>query len=71
MIDIIEREARRIVEAAGARYDGVMEVPGCRLILFTSPKSGSTLALKFVDLMRGGQPLVRRHLRESDAQFGL
>ena len=71
MIDIIEREARRIVEAAGARYDGVMEVPGYRLTLFTSPKSGSTLALRFADITRGGRALVVAHLRESDAQFGL
>jgi hypothetical protein len=70
MLEIVEREARLIVEGAGARYDGVMEIPGYRLILFTSMRSGSTLALKFADLMRGGQAGVREHLRESDAKFG-
>ena len=70
MIDIVEREAKRIVEAAGARYDGTMDLPGYRLVLFTSARSGSTLALKFRDLVAGGVALVREHLRESDAKFG-
>ncbi len=71
MIDLLTSKIRHFVEAGGARYDGVMELPGYRLVLFTSPRSGSTLAIKLDDLLAGGRAAIKVHLAESDAKFGL
>lgn len=72
MLDLIVARARHIVESAGARFDGTMSIPGSkRLVLFTSPRTGSTLAISLSDLFKGGQAAVKCHLAESDAKFGL
>ena len=55
----------RIVEAGGGEY-----VPGMLgdLVLFNSPATGSTLALREADLT---PEAVRQHIAESNARFGV
>ena len=75
MLDLLRSRARRVVEAAGATYSGEFEVPGpagVRLVLFTSKRTGSTLALDVHQVVApDGLATVKAHLAESDARFGL
>jgi len=64
-----EAEVRRIVEAGGGRYVGLMnEIPGKveSIVLFTSPQTRSTLALPSSRLT---VEAVREQLDKSDAAF--
>jgi hypothetical protein len=64
-----DTEMRRIVEAGGGRYVGIMsEIPGKAepIVLFISPQTKSTLSLPCSRLTAEA---VREQLAESDAAF--
>lgn len=65
-----ESLARLAVKNGGGQWVGVQENEGMPydLVLFNSPKTGSTLALKDSDITAEG---VRRSIKESDAKFDI
>lgn len=70
MLDLIKERVQSTVEAAGATFVAVWELPDARLALFNSRATGSTLALPVADVLApNGLDAVRRCLAESDAKF--
>ena len=64
-----ESLARLAVKDGGGQWVGIQECEGVpSLILFNSPTTGSTLALKTSELTADN---VRRRIEESDAAFNL
>ena len=64
-----ETLARACVEAGGGKWRGVQEVEGhapYTLILFNSPATGSTLAIRSTEIT---SDLVRDKIKRNDAQF--
>lgn len=64
----VEAAARAAVEEGGGIWVGIQEEEGMLydLVLFNSPKTGTTLALKSTEIT---PEEVRRHIKNSNAKF--
>jgi hypothetical protein len=64
----VEASARACVKEGGGIWVGIQEEEGMLydLVLFNSPKTGSTLALKSTEIT---PEEVRRHIKNSNAKF--
>jgi hypothetical protein len=64
----VEAYAKNCVRDGGGKWVGIQEADASsdNLVLFNSPQSGSTLALKATEITTG---LVVEKIRKSDAQF--
>ena len=69
-VETSESLARLAVKNGGGQWVGIQEAEGMPydLVLFNSPVTGSTLALKTSELTADG---VRRRIEESDAAFNV
>lgn len=67
-VNTSESLARLAVEDGGGRWVGIQEFEGesFDLVLFNSPSTGSTLALRTSEITAAS---VRRRIEESDAAF--